>query len=84
MARLHEIKKAVQEITGLMVFDANSAVEVMVTGDTPEMVPIVAAKLAAAGLPFSQSRHRKFKGAIFSIPLRNAGSAFHADLEFAS
>lgn len=83
MAKLHEIKATICEITGLTVLDENDAVSVMVTGDQPELVSVVAAKLDAAGIKFNQSKHRKFKGAFFTIPLRNVGSAFAANWEFA-
>jgi len=81
--KLHEIKTKVHQVTGLTVMDGDRAVEVLVTGDHPEMVPIIRHKLEDSGLPFSQSKHRKFKGAIFTIPLRNVGTAFAADWEFA-
>lgn len=81
--KLHEVKTKVQEVTGLMVMDGDKAVEVLVTGDQPEMVPVVRRKLEASGLPFSQSKHRKFKGAKFTVHLRNVGTAFAADWEFA-
>lgn len=81
--KLHEIKAKVHEVTGLTVIDENDAVSVLVTGDRAEMVPVVAESLRAAGLQFRQSKHRKFKGASFTIPLRNVGSTFAADWEFA-
>lgn len=83
MAKLHEIKAKVQEVTGLSAFDENSAVRVQVTGDQPQLVPVVADKLRSAGINFQQSKPRTFKGAFFTIPLRNVGSAFAANWEFA-
>lgn len=81
--KLHEIKSKIEAITGLKAFDENSAVRVLVTGDQSEMISVVADRLRAAGVNFEQSKHRKFKGSFFTIPLRNAGSAFAANWEFA-
>lgn len=83
MTKLHEIKAKVQEVTGLTAFDENSAVRVHVTGDRPELVPVVADKLRADGIRFQQSKHRTFKGAFFTIHIRNIGTAFATNWEFA-
>lgn len=84
MAKMQEIKAQVQAITGLVAFDENEGVSVLVTGDKPAMVSTVAEALKAAGVSFVQSKHRKFKGALFSVPLRNVGTAWNADWEFAA
>lgn len=81
--KLHEVESIIKSVTGLATFNANDAVQVLVTGDTPELVPVVREKLEGAGIRFEQSKHRKFKGATFTIPLRNVGTAFHANWEFA-
>lgn len=81
--KLHEIKTTVSEITGLAAFDENGAVSVFVTGDHPEMVCAVRDKLNLAGVSFTESKPRKFKGALFSVPVRNVGTAFAANWEFA-
>lgn len=80
--KLHEIKAKISEIAGLDAHDDNDCVCVTVTGDASEMVGVVRARLQDAGIAFSESKHRKFKGAFFSIPVRNVGSAFHANWEF--
>lgn len=79
----HEIESRVQEITGLGPFGENGAVSVLVTGDHPEMVPVVREKLAQAGLSATEKGGRRFKGRQFFIALRNVGDAFRADWEFA-
>lgn len=81
--KLHEIKAKISEIAGLAAHDDNDCVCVTVTGDTPEMVGVVRGRLQRSGIAFTESKHRKFKGAFFSIPVRNVGSAHHANWEFA-
>jgi hypothetical protein len=78
----HEIKAHVSAVTGQQVFDGRDCVEVVITGDHPELIPIVAKKLEDAGLSFDQSRHRKFKGCTFAIHIHNVGTTFNADWVF--
>lgn len=80
--KLHEIKTQISSISGLPAFDGEGCIEVFVTGDTPEAVPVVRKKLEAAGVIFLQSKPRKFKGATFTIPIKNVGTAFHANWEY--
>jgi len=83
MAKLHEIKAQITEITGLPVMDEDAGISVLVLGDRPEMVPVIAARLAAAGIAFEKAKNRTFKGAKFTIALRNVGTAFATNWEFA-
>lgn len=83
MAKLHEITARISEVTGLTVSAENDCLRVLVTGDAPEMIHVVREKLRLAGINFTQSKHRKFRGAFFSIPVRNVGTAFHTNWEFA-
>ena len=80
--KIHEIKSQIEEVTGFTALIGDQSIEVLVTGDKPEMVPVVRRKLEAAGINFTQSRHRKFKGATFLIPLKNVGTAFYANWEY--
>src|SRR5690606_25397735 len=83
--KLHEIKSRVHDATDLTVMNEDgAAVSVLVTGDQPEMVPVVGEKLTRAGFSFSETGGRKFKGKLFVIHLVNNGSAFNADWEFAA
>lgn len=82
--KLHEIKSRLSEISGRdIIHDDNSGVVIPVLGDEPDSVAVVRDRLDAAGVPYSQSKHRKFKGAFFTIHLRNTGTAFAANWEFA-
>lgn len=81
--KLHDVKREVEAATGLTALDGDKAVEVLVTGDRPEMVEPTAAALRAAGIPFiCPPAHKAFRGRLFRIPLKNIGTAWHADWEY--
>lgn len=81
--KLHTAKTMLEEITGLMAFDANHGIEITVLGDQPELVKPTAEKLAAAGIPFRKKpKGKKFAGACFFIPLKNVGSVYATEWEF--
>lgn len=79
----HEILTAVHSVTGLHAMTENSGVSVLVTGDQPEMVPVIRQRLIAAGYRFTEKGGRKFLGRKFIIELRNVGDAFNAEWVFA-
>ena len=81
--KLHEIKSQVSAVTGLNAIECDGGVDVLVTGDHPEMVPAVREKLESAGIPFVKLGARKFRGARFFVPLANRRTAFHAEWEYA-
>lgn len=83
MGRHHEMLSEIKAITGRTPMQDNDALVVAVLGDEPEMIPVIRRRLEAAGKNFIQSRHRTFKGAFFTVPIRNVGTAFAADWEWA-
>lgn len=83
MNKYHEIKSLVSKAAGINAIGCDEGLSVLVTGDKPELIPGVVAGLQAAGIPFVASKHTKFKGQRFVIPLKNVGTAFHASWEFA-
>lgn len=78
-----EAKRLIEEATGLRASYENDGFSLIVTGDQPERVEPTKAALAAAGIPFTAKRHRKFKGQQFFVPTINRGDAFRAVLEWA-
>lgn len=82
--KLHEIEAIIKEATGIKPWAENGGLEIFVDADRAEIIPAVRSGLEAAGIQFSQKSARKsFKGALFFVPLKNVGTAFAANWEFA-
>lgn len=81
--KLHEIKSQISNVTGLTVLDNDVGLSVLVTGDHTEMVAPTEAKLREAKIPFKKEKNRKFKGALFIIPLINVGTVWNANWDYA-
>ena len=80
----HEIEKIISDATGLKSFADNDGMKIFVDADRAEVIPAVEAGLKSNGITFIRKRARKsFKGAQFFVPLRNVGTAFAANWEFA-
>lgn len=78
-----EAKRLIEETTGLKAHYENGGFSMIVTGDEPQKIEPTKAALAAARIPFTAKRHRKFKGQQFFVPVINRGDAFRAVLEWA-
>lgn len=83
--KIHQAKALIAQATGRIVTDHEEGVAVLVCGDEPENAAPVEQKLSDAGIPFRKARNVKhFAGALYIVPLKNVGTAFHADWEFAA
>lgn len=82
--KIHEAKTLVAAATGRLVTDHEEGVAVLVCGDEPQNATAVAQQLSDANIPFRKARKAKhFAGALYIVPLKNVGTAFHADWQFA-
>lgn len=83
--KIHEAKSLIASATGgRLVTDHEEGVAVLVCGDEPQNAAAVAQQLSDAGIPFRQARKAKhFAGALYIVSLKNVGTAFHADWQFA-
>ena len=83
--KLHQAKALISEATGRLVTDHEEGVAVLICGDEPQNAAPVAQMLSDAGIPFRRARKAKhFAGALYIVPLKNVGTAFHADWQFAA
>ena len=83
--KLHQVKALIATATGgRLVTDHEEGVAVLICGDEPQNAAPVAQQLTGAGIPFRRARKAKhFAGALYIVPLKNVGTAFHADWQFA-
>lgn len=82
--KLHQAKAMIAEATGRLVTDHEEGAAVLVRGDESQNVDAVAQMLSDAGIPFRRARKAKhFAGALYIVPLKNVGTAFHANWQFA-
>lgn len=83
--KLHQVKALIAKATGRLVTDHQEGAAVLVCGDEPQNAAPVAQKLSDAGIPFRRARKAThFAGALYIVPLKNVGTAFHADWEFSA
>ena len=82
--KLHEVEKIITDATGIKPWADNGGLEIFIDADRADIIHTVRKGLEGLGVSFSQKRTRKaFKGALFFVPLRNVGTAFAANWEFA-
>lgn len=83
--KIHEAKALIATATGgRLVTDHEDGVAVLVCGDEPQNVAPVAQMLSDAGIPFRKATKAKhFAGALYVVPLKNVGTTFHTDWQFA-
>lgn len=83
--KIHEAKTLIATATnGRLVTDHEEGVAVLVCGDEPQNAAAVAQQLSEAGIPFRKERNAKhFAGALYIVPLKNVGTAFYANWQFA-
>lgn len=85
--KAHEIKTDIIRATGRdpsLVHHGDDCFEVMVLGDEPENVVPVVQALQGAGIPHRKKPSGKaFKGATYLVPIKNVGTVFHADWQYA-
>jgi hypothetical protein len=82
--KLHEIETIIKDATGIKPWADNGGIEIFIEAERAEIIPAVRSGLEASGIQFSQKRARKsFKGALFFVPLKNVGTAFATNWEFA-